>query len=69
MARPLKYQFESKEAWEAVKATIETTETLPDGETATRIDGATVVELGHIMTTPPVKDENDPFVEVTPAVL
>lgn len=68
MARFLKYQFESKEAWETVKANIEVSEETPDGETATRIDGATVVEIGHIMTTPPVMDENDPMVEVTPAV-
>lgn len=68
MARFLKYQFESKEAWGTVKATIEVSEEMPDGETATRIDVATVVEIGHIMTTPPVMDENDPMVEVTPAV-
>ena len=67
MARPLKYQFESKEAWEAVKATIETTTETPEGEVS-HIDGATVVELGHIMTTPPVYAEGDPDTIVTEAV-
>ena len=69
MARFLKYQFESKEAWGTVKATIEVSEEMPDGETATRIDGATVVEIGHIMTTPPVYAEGDADTIVTEAVV
>ena len=69
MARFLKYQFESKEAWGTVKATIEVSEETPDGETATRIDGATVVEIGYIMTTPPVYAEGDADTIVTEAVV
>ena len=69
MARFLKYQFESKEAWETVKATIEVSEEMPDGETSKRIDVANIVEIGHIMTTPPVYAENNPDTILTEAVL
>lgn len=68
MAQSLKYQFESKEAWEAVKATIAETRTLPDGEESVYIPNALAVEIGHIMISEPIMDENDPMVEVTPAV-
>ena len=68
MARFLKYQFESQEAWETMKAAISETREMPDGETSTVVLNATVVELGHLVVTPAVMDENDPMVEVTPAV-
>lgn len=67
MARFLKYQFESQEAWEAVKATIETTTETPEGD-VTNIEGATVIELGNIMVSPAVYAENDPDTIVTEAV-
>lgn len=68
MARFLKYQFESQEAWGTIKATISESREMPDGETSTAITVGTVVELGHLVVTPAVMDENDPMVEVTPAV-
>lgn len=68
MARFLKYQFESQEAWETMKATISETREMPDGETSTAVLNATVVELGYLIATPAVMDENDPMVEVTSAV-
>ncbi len=67
MAKSLKYQFESQAAWETAKATISVSTELPDGETAVTIPNALAIEVGHIMLTPPVMDENDPMVEVTPA--
>ena len=51
-----------------MKATISETREMPTGETSTSIPNATVVELGHLVVTPAVMDENDPMVEVTPAV-
>ena len=68
MAQSLKYQFESKEAWETMKATIETTESTPEGDVSS-IEGATVIEVGHIMLTPPVYAEGDPDTIVTEATL
>ena len=51
-----------------MKAAISETREMPDGETSTVVLNATVVELGHLVVTPAVMDENDPMVEVTPAV-
>ena len=68
MARFLKYQFETQEAWETVKATISESREMPDGEMSTAITAGTVVELGHLIATPAVMDENDPMVVITPAV-
>ena len=68
MARFLKYQFESKEAWETAKATIETQYTSPEGDDYKVIEGCTVVELGNLVVTPAVLDENDLTVIATPAV-
>tara|TARA_R110000803_G_C11935729_1_gene315956 strand:- start:788 stop:1129 length:342 start_codon:yes stop_codon:yes gene_type:complete len=63
MSRFLKYQFESEEAWNTLKATI--TETENELET---IPTATVVELGNLVVTDPVFSEDGREV-VTPAVL
>lgn len=68
MGRFLKYQFESKEAWEAIKESVSTSTVLPEGETASHIEGAVASEVGYVMITPPVVDENDPFNEITPAI-
>lgn len=64
MSRFLKYQFPTQEAWEAMKTTIE----VEGVNEIAYIPNATVVELGHLVVTPAVMDENDPMVEVTPAV-
>ena len=68
MARFLKYQFESKEAWEAVKATITESMEMPDGESSVSIPSATVVELGNLLVTDAVFAEGDPDAVLTPAV-
>jgi hypothetical protein len=68
MSRFLKYQFESQAAWETVKATISESREMPDGETSTAITVGTVVELGNLLVTPAVMDENDPMVVVSPAI-
>ena len=63
MARFLKYQFESQEAWEAVKATIEE---VHNGVSSITV-GA-VVELGHLVSVPAVLSEDGRDV-ITEAVL
>lgn len=63
MSRFLKYQFESQEAWDTLKATITTTENGVEVITT-----ATVVELGHLEITPAVFGEDGREV-VTEAVL
>lgn len=69
MARFLKYQFESQEAWETMKATISESIEMPDGETSTSIPSATVVELGYLIATPAVYAEGDADTILTEAVL
>ena len=51
-----------------MKSTIENEYTSPDGDTYRVIESATVVEIGHIVVTPAVLDENDLTVVATPAV-
>lgn len=68
MARFLKYQFESKEAWEQLKSTIETEYTSPEGDVYRVLEGNTVIELGHLVVTPAVLDENDLTQIAVPAV-
>ena len=63
MSRFLKYQFESKEAWDTLKETI--TETENELES---IPTATVVEIGNLVVTDPVFSEDGREV-VTEAVL
>jgi len=63
MSRFLKYQFESKEAWDTLKATITETENGLES-----IPTATVVELGHLVVTDPVFSEDGREV-ITEAVL
>lgn len=66
MARFLKYQFESQEAWEVLKASIVETFEM-NGETITNFTVGTVVELGHLVSVPAVMNEETKE-EVTPAV-
>ena len=63
MSRFLKYQFESKEAWDTLKATITVTENGKD-----LINTASVVKIGHLEVTPAVFSEDGREV-VTEAVL
>ena len=66
MARFLKYQFESKEAWETMKDTIVESFEM-NGETIKNFSGCSAVELGHLVATPAVMNEETKE-EVTPAV-
>lgn len=63
MSRFLKYQFESKEAWDTLKETITETENGLES-----IPTATVVELGNLVVTDPVFSEDGREV-ITEAVL
>lgn len=63
MSRFLKYQFESKEAWDTLKSTITETENGLES-----IPTATVVELGNLVVTDPVFSEDGREV-ITEAVL
>jgi hypothetical protein len=62
MARFLKYQFESQQAWESVKSTIQ-----EEHNGIISITVGTVVELGHLAITPAVMSEDGRDV-ITPAV-
>lgn len=63
----IKYEFANQAEWATYQAQIQQTNTSPDGTETKSYVGCAVVELGNIVLTPAVMDENMQI--ITPAVV
>ena len=67
MKQFIKYEFANQAEWATYQAQIQQTNIAPDGTETKSYVGCAVVELGNIVLTPAVMDENMQI--ITPAVV
>lgn len=67
MKQFIKYEFANETEWATYQAQIQQTNIAPDGTETKSYVGCAVVELGNIVLTPAVMDENMQI--ITPAVV